>query len=591
MSDNLSNKYQKLTHREHILKRPDTYIGSIDNEERELWTSNLDIENPKIELKKVKYNPGYIKIYDEILVNASDHAIRTNKVTYIRITVDKDFISVENDGPGIPIQIHEKEKVYIPELIFGHLLTGENYDDTGERFVGGRNGYGAKLCAVFSKKFIVETADGKKKYIQDFENNLLKINKPKITSSSKSYTKITYYPDFSKFNITHNTEEIESLLLKRAIDIASYNRIKVFYNNKLIKFKKFEDYIKMYTDNETYVQKISSNWEIGITNTPTDKMEQVSIVNGISTNNGGTHVQYIANYISNEIKEYLQKKVKGYTIANNDIKNKFFLFIICKIPNPSFETQTKETLTTKINAEITKDFNFPQIFFNKVFKSEIVESILDWIDQKKLADENKLARDLNKNLSKLKVDKLVDAKGKDRWKCSLGIFEGDSAANGCRRYRDPELMGFFPLKGKFINVSEISNSKLTGNAEAVGLMACLGLKLGEKADRLKMRYGKIILYTDQDCLEENTLIITKDGEKKIKDITYEDLILTHTGEYKKVKNIIKKDVSNYIKIIVNGNTIICSENHKLIIFRNGEVMEMEAKNIKYTDFFLIKKEA
>lgn len=171
---------------------------------------------------------------------------------------------------------------------------------------------------------------------------------------------------------------------------------------------------------------------------------------------------------------------------------------------------------------------------------------------------------------------------------SNGVISHNSAAGAFRKYRDPNLMGAFSLRGKFINVSEVTNQKLIQNNEALNLMASIGLKIGKKANLKELRYGKIFLYTDADCLHESTLIVTKLGYKKISEIDYDDEILTHTGSYKKVKKIIEKDISKYMKIKISGNDIICSEDHKLLVFRNGEVLEVEAKNIKYSDFFLLK---
>lgn len=131
-------------------------------------------------------------------------------------------------------------------------------------------------------------------------------------------------------------------------------------------------------------------------------------------------------------------------------------------------------------------------------KSEIVNSILDWIQQKKNAEDSKLQRDLNKKLTKIKVEKLIDAKGKDRWKYSIGLFEGDSAISAFRKYRTPETMGAFALKGKFVNVSEITNQKLVQNDEAVNLMASIGLKLGQPIDVKNLRYGRVLIFTDAD---------------------------------------------------------------------------------------------
>ena len=171
---------------------------------------------------------------------------------------------------------------------------------------------------------------------------------------------------------------------------------------------------------------------------------------------------------------------------------------------------------------------------------------------------------------------------------SNGIVSHNSAISSFRKCRTPETMGGFALRGKFTNVSEISNSKLVQNEEAVNLMAAIGLKLGQSVDLRDLRYGKILFYTDADCLEENTLILTKGGNKKISDISYEDKILTHSGEYKSIRNIISKDISSFVKIQVNGNAIICSSDHTLLVFRNGEVVEIKAKELKYSDFLLLK---
>jgi len=208
---NIEERYKKLTHKEHILTRPETYIGSIHTDTRDIFLPiNCDnFENLKMEYRNVSYSPGFLKIFDEIITNASDHAIRTGLVSHINVNITNDTISVENDG-GIPVVMHSKEKMYVPELIFGNLLTGENYEDTEVRFVGGRNGYGAKLTNIYSKTFIVETGDGKKEYFQKFSENMSKMNKPKIKKSKKNYTKITYIPDFEKFEMTEIREMRDS---------------------------------------------------------------------------------------------------------------------------------------------------------------------------------------------------------------------------------------------------------------------------------------------------------------------------------------------------------------------------------------------
>ena len=202
---NASETYQKLSQLEHILKRPDTYIGSVEKTKTEMWC--FDAETESMVFKEVTIVPGLYKIFDEILVNAADNKIRDPSMKNIRVKIDAEnnIIEVMNDGKGIPIEMHTKENMYIPELIFGNLLTSSNYDDDQKKVTGGRNGFGAKLCNIFSTQFEVETADLNmgKLYKQSWTNNMSNVSKPKITTlrTKKEYTKITFRPDLSKFDM------------------------------------------------------------------------------------------------------------------------------------------------------------------------------------------------------------------------------------------------------------------------------------------------------------------------------------------------------------------------------------------------------
>ena len=191
-----SSKYQKLTQIEHVLKRPDTYVGSLSLKDSDEYIID---ENDKMQKKKIKLSDAALKVFDEIIVNARDRLVESDikeKCDIIKVSIENNIISVYNNGDGIPIEMHEKENVYIPQLIFGSLLTSSNYDDYKKRTAGGRNGYGSKLTNIFSKSFEIETVSNNKKYYQKFEKNLSVINKPKITKcSKKEYTKITFELD------------------------------------------------------------------------------------------------------------------------------------------------------------------------------------------------------------------------------------------------------------------------------------------------------------------------------------------------------------------------------------------------------------
>ena len=304
--------YQKKTPIEHILLRPDTYVGSIEFQKDKLWV--LDKETKQLEFREVNYVPGLFKIFDEILVNAADNFQRDNSMSYIRVVIDidKNIISVKNNGSGIPVAIHKEYNIYVPELIFGNLLTSSNYDDNDEKITGGRNGYGAKLTNIFSKKFIIETADSKvgKLYKQTFEKNMSLKHEPKITDYDKEdYTIITFEPDLDKFKMKQLDDDIVSLMTKRVYDMAGVTpaKVKVFINNEKIEVKNFSTYVDMYLnskgndeDEESSLPKVyeqpHDRWEIAASLSE-GQFQQVSYVNSISTSKGGTHVNYVVEKV------------------------------------------------------------------------------------------------------------------------------------------------------------------------------------------------------------------------------------------------------------------------------------------------------
>merc|ERR1719389_1106761 len=140
----------------------------------------------EMDYKSLSYVPALYKIFDEILVNAADNLQRDPKMSAIKVDIDtkKGKIKVWNDGKGLPIQVHKTHKVYVPELVFGHLLTSDNYNDSEKKVTGGRNGYGAKLTNVFSTRFMIETAVRKvgKKFKMVFEQNMSKKGSPELSA-------------------------------------------------------------------------------------------------------------------------------------------------------------------------------------------------------------------------------------------------------------------------------------------------------------------------------------------------------------------------------------------------------------------------
>lgn len=510
MTAHISQKFKKLDEISHVLLRPGRYIGSINPHTAISYAISED--KHKMEADELTWCPALLKIFDEIISNSVDYS-KTDSGTHldtIKVNVDKTTgsISVFDNG-GIVVVKHPEHDQYIPEMIF-ELRAGSNFNDDEDSTLTGQNGEGAALTSIFSTSFTVDTADGKNKFLQTHTNNSRDKTTPVIKKSKEHYTKITFTPDFLKLNLENLTGDDFRKIEKRVYDVAGCNpQLKIYFNDKKIDIKNFEDYIKMYVDEYIYDQ--NDNWKVGISKSD-GGFTHVSFVNSTETTIGGLHVSYIADQIIVKLREYIEKKHK-IQIKPSEIKNHLNLFINCNIIKPRYSSQTKEDMITEIK-NFGTSFEVTDKFIKNIIKSSIVQSILDWAEAK--ANANLLAemRKLNKNTDKVdpsKIIKLNDAlEKKDRSKCILFLTEGDSAAKAVSSAKDPQLHGIFPLKGKPVNVSTVKPKNLMDNEEFQNILTITGLKIGEKiTDINQLRYGKICFLTDQDLdgLHINGLLI------------------------------------------------------------------------------------
>jgi len=509
----IEETYQKLTQREHVLLRAEMYIGSIKKHTEELWV--MDLSQNKMIKKFVEYSPGFLKIVDEAITNSLDHSTRDTDVTMIKINFSKETgeISVWNNGNGIPSEIHKDHQLYVPELIFGQLLSGSNYSDTDKRIGAGQFGIGIKTTNIYSKKFRVETVDSNnnKKFIQEYYNNMESKTQPKITNyMGKSYTQISFIPDYTRFSMNQLEDDTILLLNKRVYDLIACTRkdIVVYLNGEKLKGKTFTDYTKYFFDDsklisESIVQKINDIeyiWEYAVI--PYSHYEQISFVNGNATTQGGKHVDYILYQITTKIKELLETKKKLKDIKPSYIKERLFLFLKATIVNPSFNSQTKELLTTQ-----SKDFgckiDVSEAFINKIYKSQIVDEIVDFC---KIKEKTNIGKKTDgKKTNKIYIEKLEDAiwaGGPKSNACTLILTEGLSAmtfAMWGRGEIGPDKIGVFPLKGKLLNVKNATAKQLLENDEINSIKQILGLRHNiNYTDTNQLRYGKVMLLTDSD---------------------------------------------------------------------------------------------
>jgi len=256
-------------------ERVSSFLSSVGSVERVTQPMYV-LQNERIVEREITFTPGLYKIFDEILVNAADNKQRDPNMDKLEITVDAEnnSISVLNNGAGIPVTMHKEHKVYIPTMIFGHLLTGSNFDDNEKKTTGGRNGYGAKLANVFSTEFIVECASTEtgKSFRQVFRNNMSLAEEPKVTNLTSAqvkkgdFVKITFSPDLPRFGMTHLDEDTVGLLARRAYDIAGAmansvgKKLTVSLNGKKLQIKNFKEYLATFDgiDPPVAYEKVSS---------------------------------------------------------------------------------------------------------------------------------------------------------------------------------------------------------------------------------------------------------------------------------------------------------------------------------------------
>lgn len=512
----IAEKYKKKDLRSHIYDLPDTYIGGCDPATTELYVYDDDQQN--MVKRSITYVPGFYKIYDELVTNTTDHATRlkleakedSKPLKVIKISIDKDtgIVEVYNDGDSIEVEKHPDHNMYVPHLVFGNLLTSANYDKNEEKLGSGKNGVGAKCCNIFSKLFTVELVDhrNKKKYVQHFRENMTQYDEPIITSSGKSapYTKIRFLPDYRRFGLEGLTDDIYALFRKRAIDITGCtdSNVAVYFNDEKLQCKSFQEYVNLFIPKGQPIvyEQCGDRWEVAVTYSPNHQFEQISFCNGISTFRGGKHLDHVTTQIVKRLGEMIQSKKKKEVKAQH-IKENLMVFVKALIVNPSFDSQTKEYVTTKVT-DFGSKCELSDKFFDKLYKTDLVNRVVNLTE---FHDTKKLTKTDGKKTSRVIIPNFEDAiqaGSKDSAECTLMIVEGLSAktlAVSGMSVIGRERFGVFPLKGKVMNIRDMSTDRIANNQEIAYLKKILGLETGkEYKDLSSLRYGKIMIITDAD---------------------------------------------------------------------------------------------
>lgn len=493
----VEDRFKKLTEIEHVLQRPGRYLGVIASTPNDTYI----IEDGKAVWRELNYSPAFLKLFDEIISNSADFSKTADgkHVNKIEVTIDRKTgtISVYDNG-GIPVVKHKEYDQYVPDMIFGELRSGSNFDDDADSVTTGQNGEGATLTNIFSTEFIVDTADGSNRFLCVYKDNMHVRSDPKITKSSKKYTQITYTPDYAKLGVTLDDDHI-GIIRRRVYEIAATNNhLKVYLDGQLINFKEFKDFAALFSDNRIDFGHERFQASVFVSK---NGFQQIGFVNSTNVFQGGTHVELVMNQIIANIRDHIKKKTKQ-DIKPANIRNHFFLITNCTINNPRYNSQTKEMLQTA-----PKDFGttieIDSKTVQKIIKSDIVQEIILWAENKQALEDAAAAREKAKELAKSgntlrNITKYEPATSKNRAKCTLFIAEGDSAAKALQSARNPEFHGIYPLKGKPLNVRGMRVRDLLENEELSNLMKIIGLELGKNHFISELRYHELVVSTDQD---------------------------------------------------------------------------------------------
>ena len=484
-------KMKTLTSVEHILVRPNLWIGSVSPSEKETWVLN---EDDTISFKKISYTEGLLKICNEAIDNSVDAGIKSNweKSTKIDITLTKDTFTCEDNGTGIPVEKNESGE-WIPVIATCVPMSGTNFEE--DRNSIGANGVGIKAANIFSKKFECVTCDGKGKLKIVCTDNLSTKKVSELKPTAKTGTTISFSPDFDRFGVKEFRTELMTMIKTRLKFLSwFYPKCQFTFNGQKIGIKA-KDIASMFPQPAVVLNEPN----VYICIYPSEEPYNLTYVNGLYMRRGGTQIDYILNKVITDIREKVSKKYKAIKPA--DIKNRLGIVCFFKgFPNCEFDSQTKETLTNSIG-DITSYFQREQIdldkFTDKILKQkEIINNITEMFRLKEeLAEKKELAK-LSKVKKEVDSEKYYPPIGKTAKKY-LMITEGFSAFSGMSPILGRKEIGYYMLKGKILNVLGEKPATFMANQEINELVNILGIDITNP--NTSITYDKIVILTDADA--------------------------------------------------------------------------------------------
>ena len=492
-----ASSIQVLEGLEPVRKRPGMYIGSTDEH-------------------------GLHHLITEVVDNSVDEALAgyCDKIV-VEITRDG-AVAVTDNGRGIPVDIHPKEKVSTVQVVLTKLHAGGKFGGGGYKVSGGLHGVGVSCVNALSEWLDVEVYKDGKIYRQRYNRGVPMKPLAEAGRTDKTGTKITFFPDDEIFEtIDFQYDSVRTRLrevayLNKGLEIELMDNRKGREARDVFRFdggiKDFVEYLNrnkqtMFSE-VIYGEKIFKDSEVEYAIQYNDEYSELiyTYANNINTEEGGTHLVGFKNALTKVINDYAHKQnlIKDdEKLAGEDVREGITAVVSVKLTDPQFEGQTKTKLgNSSMRLQVEKAVTDALGTYLEENPKEARELVVKTITAQRARDAARNARELTRRKGVFETaslpGKLSDCTNHDPSVCEIFIVEGDSAGGTAKQGRDRRFQAILPLRGKILNVEKARLNHVLENAEIKAMITAFGCGIGDEFDESKLRYDKIICMTDAD---------------------------------------------------------------------------------------------